>query len=328
MRQPIITRRRSLALAPMLAFAARPARAATVLRWATVVASSHPEVAMMNAVAADMREQSGGAVEIQVFPSGQLGSSRDIIEATSSGATQMVIEGAAQFGQFVPPFSILEAPYLWRDPGQIRRAMASPMLDEMNAQLVAKREMRVIGSTYYGTRHMTSGSRDIQSVGDLKGFKLRIPEVDTYRTMAEAWGARPTPMNIGELYLALSQGAVDGQENPLPTIQASKFNEVQKHLILTAHIMTPRPIVINEAAWKALGAKQQDMLKVILAKRAHEQDDAIVAQEQGLAETFRKAGMTVVTPDLAQFSKPVLDVLPAKFEGRWGKGLWDKLVAV
>ena len=89
----------------------------------------------------------------------------------------------------------------------------------------------------------------------MKGFKLRIPEVDTFRAMAEAWGARPTPLNIGELYLALSQGAVDGQENPLPTIQSSKFFEVQKYLVLTGHIITPRLIVVNEAAWQALSAE-------------------------------------------------------------------------
>ena len=86
----------------------------------------------------------------------------------------------------------------------------------------------------------------------MKGFKLRIPEVDTFRAMAEAWGARPTPLNFSELYLALSQGAVDGQENPLPTIQSGKFNEVQKYLILTGHILTPRLVAVNEGTWKSL----------------------------------------------------------------------------
>ena len=135
----------------------------------------------------------------------------------------MVDEGAAQFGQFVPQFSILEAPYIWRDPQHVRRVMASPILDEMNAISSSPSGDAVIGSTYYGKRHVTSGTRAINTVDDMKGFKLRIPEVDTFRAMAEAWGARPTPLNIGELYLALSQGAVDGQENPLPTIQSGKF---------------------------------------------------------------------------------------------------------
>ena len=87
---------------------------------------------MMDRVAKQVREETGGAVEIQTFPAGQLGSSRDLIEATSSGAIQIVDEGAAQFGQFVPQFSILEAPYIWRDPQHVRRVLSSPILDEMN----------------------------------------------------------------------------------------------------------------------------------------------------------------------------------------------------
>jgi len=315
------------AASALLATKPRPARAATVLRWATVLTTTHPSVAMMDKVAADMREKTGGAVEIQTFPSGQLGSSRDVIEATSSGAIQMVDEGAAQFGQFVAPFSILEAPYIWRDPAHMRRALSAPLMDDMNAQLVAKRDMRLIGSTYYGTRHVTSGARAIHTATDLAGFKLRIPEVDTYRAMAEAWGARPTPLNIGELYLALSQGAVDGEENPLPTVQSSKFYEVQKYLVLTAHIMTPRVIVVNEDAWKTLTPPQQEMLRASLAEHGRAQDEEIVRQETLLADNFAKAGMTVITPDLESFRKPVLASLPAKFASKWGAGLWDRVSA-
>ena len=134
------------------------ASAATTLRWATVLPANHPSVAMMERVAGQVREQTGGAVDIQTFPAGQLGSSRDLIEAASSGAVQIVDEGAAQFGQFVPQFSILEAPYLWRDAAQVRRALGSPLVDDMYAQLVAKRSMRVVGSTFYGKRHVTTGS--------------------------------------------------------------------------------------------------------------------------------------------------------------------------
>ena len=171
----------------------RRARAAVVIRWATVLPMNHPEVAMMNKVAADMKQQTGGAVEIQIFPSGQLGSSRDIIESASSGAIQLVDEGAAQFGQFVPPFSILEAPYLWRDPAHIRRALAAPLMEPMVDQLIAERSLRMIGSTYYGTRHVTSGTQAIHTVDDMKGFKLRIPEVDTYRCHGGSLGRAADP---------------------------------------------------------------------------------------------------------------------------------------
>ncbi len=323
-----MTTRRRTVLAGLAAACAlgRTARAAiTTLRWGTVLPTSHPSVAMMNEVATRVREATGGAVSIETFPSGQLGSSRDVIEATSSGAIQMVDEGAAQFGQFVPAFSILEAPYIWTGPAHIRRVLGSAILEPMNARLVAERDMRVIGSTYYGTRHVTSGSRDVRTVADMGGFKLRIPEVDTYRVMAEAWGARPTPLNIGELYLALSQGAVDGEENPLPTIQSSKFFEVQKHLVLTAHIMTPRLVAINEAAWTALTPAQQGILRDALAQYGRTQDDEIVRQEAALVDTFRAAGMQIAAVDVEAFRKPVLAVLPGRFEAKWGRGLWDRI---
>lgn len=305
----------------------RQARAATTLRWATVLPANHPGATMMERVAKQVREQTSGSLDIQTFPAGQLGSSRDIIEAASSGAIQIVDEGAAQFGQFVPQFSILEAPYIWRDAAHIRRVLSSSLVDEMNAALVAKRSMRVIGSTYYGKRHVTSGTRAINTVDDMKGFKLRIPEVDTFRAMAEAWGARPTPLNFSELYLALSQGAVDGQENPLPTIQSGKFFEVQKYLVLTGHILTPRLIVVNELVWQGLTAKERDVLKTAIATHGQIQDDEILGQEARLVDTFKTGGMTVIQPDLESFRKPVLASLPGKFEAKWGKGLWEKIAA-
>ena len=107
----------------------RPARAATIIRWATVMATSHPFVVMMERVSKQVKDETGGSLDIQIFPGGQLGSSRDVIEATSTGAIQLVDEGAAQFGQFVPQFSILEAPYIWRDPAHVRTALSSPLLE-------------------------------------------------------------------------------------------------------------------------------------------------------------------------------------------------------
>lgn len=303
------------------------AGAATTLRWATVLPPNHPSVAMMERVAKQVREDTGGVVQIETFPGGQLGSSRDVIEATSSGAIEIVDEGAAQFGQFVAQFSILEAPYLWRDPQHVRRVLASPVLEQMNQLLISRRSMRVIGATYYGKRHVTSGSRPINSVDDMKGFKLRIPEVDTFRAMAEAWGARPTPLNIGELYLALSQGAVDGQENPLPTIQSNKFFEVQKYLVLTGHIITPRLIVVNEGAWQGLDAKARQSLRSAVETQGVTQDSEILAQESKLVETFRAGGMKVIQPDVESVRKPVLASVPAKFESKWGKGLWEQIAA-
>jgi TRAP-type C4-dicarboxylate transport system substrate-binding protein len=198
-------------------------------------------------------------------------------------------------------------------------------MDEFNKELVAKRGMRVIGVTYYGKRHVTTGTRIVKTAADMQGFKLRVPEVDTFRAMAEAWGARATPLNFNELYLALSQAAVDGQENPLPTIASGKLNEVQKNLVLTGHIITPRLVIVNEKAWMAMPESDRNLVKESIAAAAAWQDKEIAAQEASLVDTFRKGGMNVIEPDLESFRKPVLSTVPQKFEEKWVKGLWERL---
>jgi TRAP-type transport system periplasmic protein len=315
------------AAAVLMAATAGAAQAATVLRWGEGQAPAHPAAQMIERVAKDLKEKTAGRIEVQGFPGGQLGGSRDMVEAVASGALTMVTEGAAQLGQFVPQFSIIEAPYIWRDAEHMARALNSPLMDEFNKELVQKRGMRVIGVTYYGKRHVTSGSKVVKTVADMQGFKLRVPEVDTFKAMAEAWGARATPLNFNELYLALSQGAVDGQENPLPTIASGKLNEVQKNLVLTGHIITPRLVIVNEKAWAAIPEADRAIIRDSIASAAAWQDKEIASQEATLVDTFKKAGMNVIEPDVESFRKQVLSTVPQKFEAKWGKGLWERIQA-
>ena len=242
-----------LAVAALIAL---PAAAQQVtIRWGDVVGGTHPSVQMIDRIAAEAKEKSGGRIVIQSFAGGQLGGSRDMIDAVANGAQQMVTEGAANFGAWVPSISVVEAPYIWRDAAHLDKAMNGPIGGEFNDTLVKARGMRILGTTYYGTRHITTTSKEVKSPADMVGLKLRVPENDVFKAMAEAWGAKPTPMNFGELYLALKQGVVDGQENPLPTIKSGKFDEVQKYLVLSAHIITPRLVVINEAFWQGLSRR-------------------------------------------------------------------------
>lgn len=299
-----------------------------VIRWGDVVGGSHPSVLMIDRVGKAVKENSQGRLEIQSFPGGQLGSSRDMIEGVANGVQQIVTEGAANFGQWVPSISVVEAPYIWRDAAHLVKAMNGPIGEEMNKQLVEKRGMRILGTTYYGTRHLTTSRKEVKAVADMAGFKLRVPENDVFRAMAESWGAKPTPMNFGELYLALSQNVVDGQENPLPTIQAGKFPEVQKYLVLTGHIITPRLVVITEAFWKGLGAADQKILKDAVDEGIAWQNAEIQKAEASLIDTFKKAGMTVIEPDVAAFRKATLAAVPPKFTKQWGEGTWDRIQAV
>ena len=310
-------------------FAPHIARAQpVVLRWGDVTAPTHPSSQAALRAAAEVKQISDGRIEIQSFPGGQLGGTRDMIEAVATDALTMVTEGAAAIGQFVTQLSIVEAPYLWKDAAQLSRVLNSPVRDEFNKLLIEKRGMRIIAVNYYGKRHLTTGKKEVRTVADMKGFKLRVPEVDTFKAMAEAWGAKPTPMNLTELYLALSQGAVDGQENPLPTIQSSKFNEVQKFLVLTGHIITPRLVVVNEAAWQKIAAADRSIVTAAVVQSATWNDAEVLAQEASLLGTLQKAGMTVIEPDVESFRKPVLATLPAMFESKWGKGAWERIQAM
>ncbi len=320
---------RTWLLGAALALAVGNARAAEVtLRWGDVVPATHPSVQMIERVAAAVKTATRGRVEIQAFPAGQLGGSRDMIEAVANGIQEMVTEGAANFGTWLPTISVVEAPYIWRDPAHLAATMNGPIGKEFDEQLRKARGMRILGTTYYGTRHLTTSRKEVRTVADMAGFKLRVPENEVFKAMAEAWGARPTPMNFNELYLALQQGVVDGQENPLPTIQSGKFYEVQKYLVLTGHIITPRLVVINEAAFQRLGPEDRAALEKAVAEGIAWQDAEIRKAEASLAATFEKAGMTVIGPDVASFREAVLKVVPQRFEARWGKGTWERIQAV
>ena len=300
----------------------------TVIRWGEMLPASHPQVQMIDRVAQEVKAKTGGRIDIQGFPNGQLGSGKDMMDAVASGGLTMTTDGAAALGAFLPQLSVIEAPYLWRDAAHMAKAAGTSIFADMNNQLVAKRGMHMLAMSYYGKRHLTTGNKAVRTVADMAGFKLRVPPVDTFRAMAEAWGARATPINFNELYLALSQGAVDGQENPLPTIQSAKLYEVQKYLVLTGHIITPRLVVANEEFLTRLSAADRAVLNEAVANAVKWQDAELARQEASLVDTLKGAGMTVIEPDLESFRKPVLAQLPPKFEDKWGKGTWDKLLAL
>ena len=300
--------------------------AATIIRWGDVLSADHPSVQMIQRVANRVKDATQGRVEIQAYPAGQLGSSKDQIEAVALGTQQMVTEGAANFGQWVPSISVIEAPYVWRDAAHLTKVMSGPVGQDLNKQLVEKRGMRILGTTYYGVRQLTTTKKPVRTAADMKELKLRVPENEVFLAMARAWGAKPTPMTFGELYLALRQNVVDGQENPLPTIDSGKFFEVQKYLVLTGHILTPRLVVINDKFWQGLPAADQKAISDAVAEGIAWNNQEILAREQSLLDKFKKAGMEVIQPDVESFRKPVLDTLPKMFEAKWGKGLFEKIV--
>jgi tripartite ATP-independent transporter DctP family solute receptor len=301
---------------------------ATVLRWGEMLPTTHPQVQMAERIAKQVKEKTSGRIDIQSFPAGQLGSGKDMMESVASGALTMTTDGAAALSSFLPQLSVVEAPYLWRDAAHMAKVANAPVFAQMNAELEKKRGMRMAAVTYYGKRHLTTGTKAVKSAADVAGLKLRVPPVDTFRAMVKAWGAKATPVNFNELYLALSQGAVDGQENPLPTIHSAKLQEVQKNLILTGHIITPRLIIVNTDFWNSLKDTDRAIVEGAIADGVAWQDEELANQEASLVATLKAAGMSVTEPDMESFRKPVLDTVPKQFESKWGKGTWDALASL
>jgi len=301
------------------------AQTKTIVRYGDVLPANYPSVVALEAAGKEIAAKTGGRLEMQVFPASQLGTQRDMIEALGSNALQLYTDGAATFGSWVPAISVLEAPYVWRDAAHMAKGMASADGRNLSDALVKTRGMRILDTIYYGTRQLTTASKPVKEPKDMVGFKLRVPPVDVFNAMAEAWGARPTPINFGELYLALKQELVDGQENPLPTIQSAKIFEVQKFLVLTAHIITPRFVVVNEQFWRGLSDADRTIMQTALAKAVVSANTEIIKQETALLDTFTKGGMTVITPNVVAFRDAVIKAVPPKFESRWGKGTFERL---
>lgn len=308
------------------ASAALAQSAPQVLKWGIVLQPEHPFVLGMKKTAELVGQKTGNRIQIQVFPSAQLGTGKDMIEAVVFGSQAMATEGAAMFSQWSPRLSIMEAPYIFRDVDHMYKVMRGPVGQEMLDDLVAKRGLRSLGVLYYGVRHLTA-NRPVSRPEDVKGMKLRVPEVPLYLEMARAWGANPTPMAFAELYLALKQGTVDAQENPIPTINSGKFYEVQKYLVLTGHIMVPQFHAISDKLWKSLPAGDQKILQEAVDEGIVFANDLLMKQEQSLVEEFKKKGMQVIAPDVEAFRKASMAAIP-KLEERWGKGLYEKLAAV
>lgn len=264
------------------------------LKWGSV----HPEtqvVTQMMMRAIEEINANAEGVHITGYPNGVLGGSSDLVEGVQEGMVDIITEGPAQFAAWIPKAAQVEAPYLWQSVEHMQKALNGGYKDTLN-DLFGDIGVRIMGSFYYGTRQLTT-NKPVNTLDDLKGMKIRVPQSDLYIKMVEAWGASPTPMNINELYMALQTGTVDGQENPLTTYESYKFYEVVKNVTLTDHIICPNMIFINGDVWNAMSEHDQQVVQAAIDSAVAWQDEQILTAEQTLAEELKEFGVEIITPD-------------------------------
>jgi tripartite ATP-independent transporter DctP family solute receptor len=301
--------------------------AADTWRLGHIMPPDHPANRALEEAAKEIAEKTEGRVTIEVYPAGQIGSAKEIITGLTLGTVQMAVDGPGILSQWNPRLSVLEAPYLAKDFAHLQRIIASPEGTKLYDELRENHGIRLLDVWYYGTRHVTNNVRPVNTLEDIKGMKLRVPEIALSLEWAKAMGATPTPMAFPELYLGLQTGIVDGQENPLATIKSGKFFEVQKHLALTGHLVSLIAPMVAETSWSAASPEDQKIVIEVLKAAGDKYDKAMTDLEASLVAELEAAGMQVTEPDrdaMREAVKPVYEM----FSEQWGAGTVEALSAV
>ncbi|MGE4296897.1 MAG: DctP family TRAP transporter solute-binding subunit [Desulfovibrionaceae bacterium] len=257
-----------------------------------------------------VKEKTKGEVDVRVFPSSQLGGQKDLIEGLIFGTIDMALVGTAVLGQFQPQISLFDLPFLFKD-----RAHAYKSLDTVGMDLGKPMEakgIKLLGYMENGIRHLTNNVREVKTPADMKGLKIRVMTNKIYIEMMKALGASPTPMAFGELYSAMQQGTVDGQENPSAHIWTKRFFEVQKYASLTAHAYAPEPVVISMITWAKLTPAQRTAIQEAANEAVAWQRKLSEEQDSEYWDKIKATGkITVTEVDRAPFiaaTKPVYDM--------------------
>jgi tripartite ATP-independent transporter DctP family solute receptor len=302
-----------LAAAPMLAVSAGQAEAQVEIKIGHGHSTQHSFHLAMERFAEILEESHPDDFRVTVFPSAQLGSEREMQEALTLGTLEMTVTGVLAI--YEPKFALLELPYLFRDRDHILAAQQSDAVAQLAASL-PDQGLRLIGFVENGFRHITNSVRPIEQPSDLQGMSIRTPEnmaqIETFRAL----GASPTPMAFPEVYPALQQRVIDGQENPLQNIWDAKMHEVQAHLALTGHIYNSAYIVVSEGFFSGLTDEQRQAVTEAMDEATLWQFNYISQLDDDLLQRLQDAGMQVTEPDQEAFrqaTEPAYEVFYERF---------------
>jgi tripartite ATP-independent transporter DctP family solute receptor len=278
-----------------------PAQAAKVtLKLGHIAEASNPYAKGADYFAQLVAKKTNGEVEVKVFPSSQLGAQKELIEGLIYGTVDMTLSGTAELGTFQKQMALFDMPFLFKDRAHAYKALDTVGMDLGKA--LEPKGIKLLGYMENGIRHLTNNTRPVKTPADMKGLKIRVMNNVVYVEMMKAMGASPTPMAFAELYSAMQQGTVDGQENPSAHIYTKRFFEVQKYASLTGHAYAPEPVLISMISWGKLSPAQrtavQEAAKEAVAwqrKLSADEDDDFWAKIKATGK------IQVITVDRAPF---------------------------
>ncbi|HET9820726.1 MAG TPA: sialic acid TRAP transporter substrate-binding protein SiaP [Burkholderiaceae bacterium] len=317
---------KTLLAAAVVALAAPGVAQTKQLKWAHVYETSEPYHTESVWAAGEIKRRTNGKFDIQVFPASSLGKESDINQGMTLGTVDMIISGPSFAARAYPRIGIAYYPFIFRDADHLLAYSKSEVFKEMVDGFRAKTGIQITAYTYYGARHTTSQKAFTDCAG-MKGMKIRVPDVPAYRATPEACGANPTPIAFAEVYLALQNGTVEAQENPLTTIEAKKFYEVQKHIMLTGHIVDGLTTQIAPHVWNTLSDAEKRIFTEVTQEAAARATAQIKKREAELVDEFKKKGLGVHAVNRQSFVDAVLKAKPVESLG-YDKKDYDRIVVI
>ncbi|MDF1635629.1 sialic acid TRAP transporter substrate-binding protein SiaP [Mycoplana sp. MJR14] len=302
------------------------AQAETVLKWAHVYETSEPFHTESVWAAEEIAKRTDGRYKIEVFPASQLGKEADINQGLKLGTVDIIISGSSFAARDYKPIGVTYFPYIFRDPSHLIAYTKSDVFKRLAKGYEDKTGNVITAVSYYGTRQTTS-NKPIEKCADMAGLKIRVPDVPAYLAMPRACGANTTPIAFAEVYLALQNGTVEAQENPLTTIEAKKFFEVQKNIILTGHIVDHLNTLISKSRWASLSEEDRKIFVEVMQEAAARTTKIIEEREAALVDDFKERGINVVEVDKADFEKTVLEKVTFEEFG-YDKADWEAIRAI
>lgn len=270
-------------------------------------------------------EKSGGRIECQNFGSGILGGDQELSESLGLGAVEMSVSGLAIMALKEPKAEMLEGiPFLWEDMSHLERFMDTDAASEILESFRKRTGIIATGTWYRGYRQLTT-NKLVQTVEDLKGLKIRVPETKGYIAGWKALGTLTTPMSFTELYTALQQGTVAGQENPADLIFSSRLYEVQKYLIKTSHVPVVGIVFLSERWFSKIDKEAQDIILSCLRETDQYVDEIGPKNESACFDKLRDQGMQIIEPDVEGMREAVKDV-PKLFVESLGQDFYERFM--
>lgn len=327
-----ITRRSALLGAVALATLSGAALAADPLK----VRISSPAVEtdwharMLTVFKEDLDKAAPGEFDVEIHLNATLFKQGTEPAAMERGNLDMAMISAQDIAKIVPAWSVFTAGYLIRDPAHQKKVFRGPIGEEFYKMVSEKMGIHILDVGYLGTRQLDlRGTKEIKTPADLAGVKLRMPGSDAWLFLGKALGASPTPVAFGEIYTALQTGAIDGQDNPLPTDKAAKFYEVTNQIVLTSHLVDAIFLSMSEKTWAKLSDAQKAKAKAAAAKAVEWNDANRIKDEEELVAFFKEKGLKVYAPDVDAFRATVQNAyLASDFAKDWPAGIVERVNAV